>query len=68
MEKKKTKVKAEAEVKTNIGLFESGQEIFSQKQHGYKKIFNTNTIKLSDSCTPNVKNLIKQQQQYYEEW
>ena len=41
MEKKKTKVKAEAEVKTNIGLFETGQEIFPQKQHGYKKIFNT---------------------------
>ena len=30
------------------------------KRHRYRKIFNNNTIKLSYSCTPNVKYLIKQ--------
>ena len=30
------------------------------KQYCYKKMFNTNTIKLSYSCTPNVKTLRKQ--------
>ena len=30
------------------------------KHHKFNKIFNTNTIKLSYSCTTNMKNLIKQ--------
>ena len=38
------------------------------KRHCYKKIRNTNTIKLSYSCTPNVKIFNKStQRQYYEE-
>ena len=41
-----------AEVKTNI------RKHF-HKQHRYKKIFSTNTIKLSYSCASNIKNLMK---------
>ena len=49
-----------AEVKTNIGqVFLKLVRKHFYKRHRYKKIFNTNTIKLSYSCTPNVKNLIK---------
>ena len=40
------------EVKTNIRKH-------IHRKHPYKKIFNTNTIKLSYSCTPNVKKMIK---------
>ena len=48
------------EVKTNIGkiFFKLVRKHF-HKRHPYRKIFN-NTIKISYSCTPNVKNLIKQ--------
>ena len=49
-----------AEVKANIGkTFLKLVRKHFHKRHRYKKIFNTNTIKLSYSCTPNVKNLIK---------
>ena len=50
-----------AEVKTNIGkIFLKLAKKHFHKRHCYRKIFNTNTIKLSYSSTPNVKNLIKQ--------
>ena len=52
-----------AEVKTNTGkVFLKLVRKHFHKRHRYKKIFNTNTIKLSYSysCTPNAKNLIKQ--------
>ena len=50
-----------AEVKTNIGkIFLKLVKKHFHKRHRYRKIFNTNTIKLSYSCTPNVKNLMKQ--------
>ena len=50
-----------AEVKTNIGkAFWKLTRKHFHKCHPSKKIFNTNTIKLSYLCTPNVKNLIKQ--------
>ena len=50
-----------AEVKTNIGkVFLKLIRKYFHKRHRYKKIFNTNVIKLSYLCTPNVKNLIKQ--------
>ena len=49
------------EVKTNIGkIFLKLVRKHFHKRHPYRKIFNSNTIKLSYSCTPNVKNLIKQ--------
>ena len=49
------------EVKTNIRkIFLKLVRKHFQKRHPSKKIFNNNTIKLSYSCTPNVKNLIKQ--------
>ena len=56
-----------AEVKTNIGkvFWKVVRKLF-RKRHGYKKILKTNTIKLSDSFTTNVVNLI--QQHYYEVW
>ena len=50
-----------AEVKTSIGkAFLKLVRKYFRKPHYYKKTFNTNTIKLTYSCTPNVKNLIKQ--------
>ena len=50
-----------AEVKTNIGkIFLKLVRKHFHKRHCCKKMFNTNTIKLSYSCTPNDKNLIKQ--------
>ena len=50
-----------AEVETNIvKIFLKLVKKHFHKRHRYRKIFNTNTIKLSYSCTPNVKNLIKQ--------
>lgn len=49
------------EVKTNIGkIFLKLVRKHFNKRHPYRKLFNTNTIKLSYSCTPNIKNLIKQ--------
>ena len=51
-----------AEVKTNIGkVFLKLVRKHFHNRHHYKKIFYTNTIKLIYSRTPNVKNLIKQQ-------
>ena len=48
-----------AEVKTNSGkIFLKLVKEHFHKRHHYRKIFNTNTIKLNYSCTPNVKNLI----------
>ena len=49
------------EVKTNIGkIFLKLVRKHFNKRHRYRKLFNTNSIKLSYSCTPNIKNLIKQ--------
>ena len=50
-----------AQMKTSISkvFFKVVRKHFHRRHH-YKKIFNTNTIKLSYSCSPNVKNLIKQ--------
>ena len=48
-------------VKTNIGKqFLKLIKKHFPKHHKFNKIFNTNTIKLSYSCTTNMKNLIKQ--------
>ena len=50
-----------AEVKTNIvKVFLKLVRKYFHKWHRYQKIFYTNTIKLSYSCTQNVKKLIKQ--------
>ena len=50
-----------AEVKTNIGkVFLKLVWKHFHKRYRYKKILNTNTIKLSYWCIVNVKNLIKQ--------
>ena len=49
------------EMKMNIGkIFLKLVRKHFHKRHPYRKIFNSYTIKLSYSCTPNVKNLIKQ--------
>ena len=48
-------------VKTNIGKqFLKLVKKHFQRHHKYNKIFNTNTIKLSYSCSTNMKNMIKQ--------
>ena len=48
-------------VKTNIGKqFLKLIKKHFPKHHKFNKIFNTNSIKLSCSCTTNMKNLIKQ--------
>ena len=48
-------------VKTNIGKqFLKLVSKHFPRHHKYNKIFNTNTIKLSYSCSTNMKNLIKQ--------
>ena len=48
-------------VKTNIGKqFLNLVKKHFPRHHKYNKIFNTNTIKLSYSCSTNMKNLIKQ--------
>ena len=48
-------------VKTNIGKqFLKLVKKHFPRHHKYNKIFNTNTIKLSYSCSTNMKNLIKQ--------
>ena len=50
-----------AEVKTSIGkVFLKLIQKYFHKNYRYKKMFNTNTIKRSYSCTKDVKNLIKQ--------
>ena len=50
-----------ADVKTSIGkVFLKPVPKHFRKRHHYRKTFNANTIKLSYSCTPNVKNLIEQ--------
>ena len=47
--------------KTNIGkVFLKLARKYFHKRHRCKKMFNTNTIKLSYSCNPNVTNLVKQ--------
>ena len=49
------------EVKTNIGkIFLKLVRKHFHKRNPYRKIFYNNAIKLSYSCTPNVKNLITQ--------
>ena len=48
-------------VKTNIGkIFFKLIKRFFPKDHELDKIFNTNSIKLSNSCMPNMSKLIKQ--------
>ena len=48
-------------VKTNVGkLFLNLVRKHFTRQHHFCKIFNTNTLKLSYSCMPNVGNIIKQ--------
>ena len=48
-------------VKTNIGKqFLKHVKKHFPRHHKYNKIFNTNTIKFSYSCSTNMKNLIKQ--------
>ena len=48
-------------VKTNIGKqFLNLVRKHFTRRHPFSKIFNTNTLKLSYSCMPNVQNIIKQ--------
>ena len=48
-------------VKTNIGkAFLNLIRIHFQRHHRYFRIFNTNTLKLSYSCMPNMSQIIKQ--------